>query len=67
MYMVTVAASAAVRAEPACFSPTLSKRSSVRRSPAPPSSRVWFEAVEQPSYPASFSPSATSGGDLKAG
>ena len=56
------AASSALRAVPVWPSPARSKPSSVATTPSKPPSRLWFDAVEQPSYPVAAMAGASSCG-----
>ena len=61
------APSALLRAVPAWATWSASRASSVLVTPVTPLSIEWFEAVEQPSYPAQATASASSCGVLKTG
>lgn len=59
--------SSSVRADPVCLRPSRSRVSRVRKTPSGPWSRVWFEAVEQVSYPTFLIVLAICGGTRKSG
>jgi len=61
------ARSARLRKVPMCATPARSSRSAVRTSPSYPWSRLWLDAVVQPSKPNEPIQSAASGGAAKTG